>query len=263
MKIIISLLCSVVIFGASFASAQMSQRVVDIPTRPGVTQRIVLVGADNPKAAVILFPGGHGGLGISSNGSFDWGKNNFLVRSRELFAAQGLLVAVVDAPSDRQGPPYLAGFREKEAHVADIRAVIAWLKQQAKVPVWLVGTSRGTQSAAFIATQLTPDAGGPNGLVLTSTILSDNKYRPVTDMALEKISVPVLVVHHKRDGCSHCDYDDIPGLMNKLKASPKKELLTFDGGKNIGDPCKASAHHGFNGIEKNVVTKISEWIMAK
>jgi hypothetical protein len=31
------------------------QRVVDIPTRPGVTQRIVVLSAQDPKAAVILF----------------------------------------------------------------------------------------------------------------------------------------------------------------------------------------------------------------
>ena len=29
-----------------------------------------------------------------------WGDKNFLVRSRDMFAAQGLMVAVVDAPSD-------------------------------------------------------------------------------------------------------------------------------------------------------------------
>lgn len=151
----------------STALAQVTERVVYIPTRPGVTQRIVLLSPNNPKAAVILFPGGHGGLQISSNGSFKWGEGNFVVRTREMFAAQGLLVAVVDAPSDRQNPPYLGGFRQKPEHVADIKAVIAWLKQQAKIPVWLVGTSRGTQSAAFVATQLPLAEGGADGLVLT------------------------------------------------------------------------------------------------
>ena len=35
------------------ASAQVSQRVVDIPTRQGVTQRFVLLTPKQPKAAVI------------------------------------------------------------------------------------------------------------------------------------------------------------------------------------------------------------------
>jgi len=238
-------------------------RVVDIPTRPGVTQRMVVLGPEKPKAAVVLFPGGHGGLQISSSGSFTWGQGNFLVRSRQLFGSNGLMVAVVDAPSDRQNPPYLGGFRQQPEHIADIKVVIAWLKQQADIPVWLVGTSRGTQSAAFIATHLALADGGPDGVVLTSTILADKKTRPVPKMPLDKIQVPTLVVHHKHDGCELCKYADLPQVMDKLTAVPRKELLTFEGGKTQGNPCEAMAYHGFNGIEQEVVTKIAEWITRK
>jgi len=51
--------------------------------------------------------------------------------------------------------------------------------------------------------------------------------------------------------------------MDKLTAVPRKELLTFEGGKSQGDPCNAMAYHGFNGIEQEVVTKIAEWITRK
>lgn len=250
----------------AFSSQLWAQtpRIVDIPTRPGVTQGMVVLVPDKPKAAVVLFAGGHGGLQISSTGSFRWGEGNFLVRSRGLFASNGLMVAVVDAPSDRQNPPYLGGFRQKPEHVADIRAVIAWFKHQANIPVWLVGTSRGTQSAAFIATQLAPADGGPDGVVLTSTMLTDVPgSRPVPEMPLGRIKVPTLVVHHKQDGCKYCKYGDLPRLMDKLTAVPSKELLTFEGGKNQGDSCEAMAYHGFNGIEQQVATKIAEWIIQK
>jgi hypothetical protein len=240
-----------------------TQQVVDIPTRPGVTQRMIVLKVENPKAAVVLFAGGHGGLQISPTGSLNWGEGNFVVRSRQMFAAHGLMVVVVDAPSDRQSPPYLGGFRQKPEHVADIKAVIAWLKHQINIPVWLVGTSRGTQSAAFIATQIAPSEGGPDGVVLTSTILTDKRSRPVPKMPLGRIQVPTLIVHHKQDGCAHCKYEDLPQLMNKLTAVPRKELLTFEGGRTKGDPCQAMAYHGFNGIEQEVVTKIAEWIMRK
>lgn len=249
----------------AFSSPLWAQtsRVIDIPTRPRVTQRMVVLGVEKPKAAVVLFAGGHGGLQITSGGIFKWGEKNFVVRSRELFASNGLMVAVVDAPSDRQNPPFLGGFRQKPEHVADIKAVIAWLKQQANVPVWLVGTSRGTQSAAFIATQLPPTDGGPDGVVLTSTILTDSRSRPVPKMPLGKIQVPTLIVHHKRDGCGHCKYDDLPRLMKKLASVPRKELFTFEGGMSQGDPCGPMAYHGFNGIEQEVVTKVAEWITRK
>jgi hypothetical protein len=51
--------------------------------------------------------------------------------------------------------------------------------------------------------------------------------------------------------------------MEKLSSTPKKELLTFKGGENRGDPCEALAYHGFNGLEKDVVAGIAEWIRTK
>jgi hypothetical protein len=62
--------------------AQATQKVVDIPSRPGVTQRMLVLSPPAPKAAVILLAGGHGGLQIFPNGSFNWGAGNFLVRTR-------------------------------------------------------------------------------------------------------------------------------------------------------------------------------------
>lgn len=256
----------VLFFLLLFPSQLLAQtpRVVDIPTRPDVTQRMIVIEPEKPRAAVILFAGGHGGLQISSTGDFNWGEGNFLVRSRRLFSSNGLSVVVVDAPSDRQKPPYLAGFRQRPEHVTDIKAVIAWLKQQANIPVWLVGTSRGTQSAAFIATQLASTDGGPDGIVLTSTMLTDKPgNRPVPEMPLANIQIPVLIVHHKEDGCESCQYGDLSRLTDRLTNASRKELITFEGGKNRGDPCEAMAYHGFNGIEQDVVRKIADWIVEK
>ncbi|MFP4903444.1 alpha/beta hydrolase, partial [Paraburkholderia sp. BR14261] len=122
------------------ARAQSAPKVVDIPTRPGVTQRFLFIAPAAPKAAAILYAGGHGGLQLDPQGNFGWGANNFLVRSRMLFVGDGVAVAVIDAPSDRQSPPYLDGFRLTPEHAEDARAVIAWLREQLHVPVWLVGT---------------------------------------------------------------------------------------------------------------------------
>ena len=130
------------------------------------------------------------------------------------------------------------------------------------MPVWLVGTSRGTQSAAYIATEATPAQGGPDGIVLTSTILTDNGGRAVPAMPIEKLAIPVLVVHHEQDGCKLCAFSDMPPLMDKLAKTPKAELISVTGGQSKGDPCEAMAYHGYNGIEADVVGKISRWIVA-
>jgi pimeloyl-ACP methyl ester carboxylesterase len=255
--LVLPYICSPVTFG------QVSGKVVDLPTRPGVTQRFFYLSPENSKASVILFSGANGGLDLSDNGDIRSGKGNFLVRSRQILADSGLAVAIIDAPSDRQREPFLLGFRQTSEHVADVKAVIAWLKQQTKIPVWLIGTSRGTQSAAFVATELALPDGGPDGLVLTSTMLDDSKGRPVPAMPLEKITIPVLVVHHEQDGCKYCSYSDIPLLMNKLSATQRKELLSFKGGKNRGDACEAFAYHGFNGLEEEVIKKIVSWIISR
>lgn len=247
---------------ASHATVQVTTKVVDIPTRPGVTQRMIVLSPPEPKAAVVLFAGGHGGLQLSANGTLQWGAGNFLVRTRQQFADQGLTVVVLDAPSDKQSPPFLQGQRQKPEHVADVKAVIAWLRQTAPLPVWLVGTSRGTESVAFIATEFTgPD--GPDGIVLTSTILKDDKGRPVPAMPVGKIGVPVLVVHHELDGCAACSFSDTPALMGKLANTPRSQLISFKGGESKGDPCEAFAYHGFNGLEREVVQQTAAWILAK
>ncbi len=244
------------------AAAQTTTRTVDIPTRPGVTQRFIVITPEKPKAAVILFAGGDGGLTLEADGSIPKLAGNFLVRSRQLFADQGLTTVVIDAPSDMQSHPYLSGRRQTREHLTDVNAVMSWLRQQAKIPVWLVGTSRGTQSAAWVATQLPVAFGGPDGIVLTATVLRDPQSRAVPAMDLDRVRIPVLVAHHRQDSCRVCRYEDVPLLMERLTAQPRKELLTFDGGISVGDPCQARAWHGFNGIEREVVERIAAWITA-
>lgn len=239
--------------------AAQSTQVIDVPSRPGVNQRILLITPDAPKAIVILFSGGDGDVNIDNDGHI--GKSgNFLVRSRELFAAHNLMVAVIDKPSDRVD---LAKFRETAAHVDDVKAVITWLRSQTKLPLWLIGTSRGTESAAYVAVQLREDAQGPDGLVLTSTMLRDRKDTAVPELAIDKLTLPVLVVHHEQDGCRFCQFSDISTLMDKLVASKRKQLISFTGGQSSGDECGPRAHHGYNGIEASVVDRIAAWILEK
>jgi predicted alpha/beta-hydrolase family hydrolase len=229
-----------------------------IPTRPGVTQSFLLVRPPaRPLASVILFAGGNGALALGSRRPGLGG--NFLVRNRARFAEHGLLVAVVDTPSDH--PAGLDGFRTSAAHAADVYAVIAALRAEAAVPVWLVGTSMGTVSAANAAARLS--AGGADGLVLTSTVTREGRERPesVGDVRLKDIRVPTLVVHHRNDACRATPYGDTTGLMRDLRATPRHELLTFDGGAAPQSaPCEARSAHGYLGLDDEVVAAIAKWI---
>lgn len=238
----------------------LSTQVLDVPTRPGVTNRILLVVPDRPRAVAMLYAGGHGGLQIAGDGALRWGEGNFVVRTRQLLAEQDIVAAVVDAPSDRQQPPHLNRFRQTPEHAQDAAAILGELRKRFALPVWLIGTSRGTQSVAAIALALADAPGGPDGLVLTATILSDPSGRAVPAMPLERLRLPVFVVHHEQDGCAHCRPADLPLLTEKLRSS-RKQVLTFSGGLNVGDPCEPRAHHGFNGLDTQVVSAIARWIL--
>lgn len=239
-------------------TAGAAEEVRTVPARPGVTQSYILVRTvARPTATVVLFAGGNGLLSLGS-GRLTLG-GNFLVRNRWRFARHGLLVAVLDAPSDR--PNGLDGFRTTATHADDVRALLAALRREAVAPVWLVGTSMGTVSAANAAARLT--TGGADGLVLSSTVTRQGRERPeaVGDVRLADIRVPTLVVHHREDACRATPYADTTSLMRDLKAASRRELLTFEGGAPPqSGPCDARSAHGFLGLDAEVVAAIARWI---
>ena len=242
--------------------AQAQAQTVEIPARPGIVMKALVLKAPESKATLLMFAGGHGGLQLFPNGSMRWGDNNFVVRTRQGFVDQGFTVIVLDAPSDRQSPPFLADVRQTPEHAADVKAAITWARGLSPAPVWLVGTSRGTQSVAYVATELA-GADGPDGIVLTASILAGDRGLPVQNLPLERVRVPVLVVHHAQDGCRYCPVAQAPRVIEQLKNSARKELMTFSGGNTSGDACGALAFHGFNGLEAQVIRAIGEWIVAR
>jgi len=239
--------------------AARAEEIVNLPTRPGVTQSFWLLMPDGgPAASVILLAGGEGILGAAAGGPPK--SNNFLVRTRAQFASAGFVVALLDNPSE--WPEGLGQHRNSEEHARDVAAVIAYLRNKAKVPVWLVGTSRGTISAANAAARLRPPEGA-DGLVLTSSITAPSRrIAPIWDeVDLDKIALPTLVVHNRDDRCDVTPFSRADRILEKLIRAPRKELIAFEGGAPpVSDPCEGMSRHGFIGIEKSVVDAIVKWI---
>jgi len=254
----------ITVFGLFFASSSSAtaEEVIELQTRPGVRQRFILIGSAHPVATVILFAGGDGRLKLSSRSgtpAIERLENNFLVRSRHLFAEHGFTVAVVDSPSDAPDG-MLYGLRTSREHLIDIEHVIDYLKKQTKKPVWLIGTSRGTESAAYIAIN---SSRSIDGLVLTSSITEDTaKGTAVTGMELHKIIVPTLIVAHRNDNCRVTPPQGAQEIFKLLTHSRKKEIMLFEGGDRpvSANPCRALSYHGFLGIEERVVSAIAGWI---
>lgn len=227
--------------------------LVRIETRPGVTVPFYYMNRPGAGASVVLLTGGRGGIGMKQGVPTS---NNFLVRSRDLFEANGFNVAVVGLPSDHQDLD--AAFRVTPEHVQDLKRVVAWLRQDAPVPVWVVGTSMGTVSAAALASAAGTDMIG--GIVLTSSVTRD-KPGALLEQRLDLIRIPVLLVHHDSDQCRICPPGDVPEIVKRLKNAPVKKAVYVSGGSEpTGPPCEPLHRHGFPGLEKDVVLLISNWI---
>lgn len=243
---------------AAFAA---KERVVEIPTRPGVSIKFILRGEteDNPPIA-ILFAGGDGVINLDSWDGSGNPVGNFLVRTRKHWVKHNLLVAVPDAPSDRIGG--MIEWRTSTDHAADIGAIIDYLRRYTKGPAFLIGTSRGTISAAGVAARLHSEKIA--GIVLTATVTeynqAANKDR-VQSARLDNIRVPVLLAHHKEDACDVTPFWNLTALARDFANSPKVEIKGYSGGRNYrGSVCAGLHAHGFRGIEKRVVRDIAAWI---
>jgi pimeloyl-ACP methyl ester carboxylesterase len=234
-----------IVLGLGFAPAAWTEERIDLPTRPGVTQPIYLTPARTPVASVILFPG--------SSGVVSAERNNFLIRVAGDFAAAGITAAVADVPSDNAGGMDTS-FRAGEAQAADTAAIAAFLRTRAAVPVWLVGTSRGSISAANAAVRIGPPRIA--GVVLTSSVWAGG----MAAVPLGAVRVPVLIVHNRNDSCNASPFAQGEQVFATLTTAPAKQFLAVAGGSTRGNPCGAMSPHGYLGIEDQVVPPIVAWI---
>jgi pimeloyl-ACP methyl ester carboxylesterase len=247
---------------ASIVTLAQSASVLELDTRPGVKMRaLVEVAATAPiGATLVLMMGGNGQLGIYPNGSLQR-DSHFLARVRSQLTALGHVAVLVDVPSDRRE---LAGdFRDSAEHAADLGALVAHLRKTFQRPVWIVGHSRGTHSAVTAATRLEGDAA-PDGIVLAAAILDSSRFgastsKPLQEAPLEKLRMPVLVLHHAQDACTVSPAARLPELKARLPAATSR-IVTYEGGSARGALCDVQAFHSFNGIEPRVVEDLSAFV---
>jgi hypothetical protein len=135
-----------------------------------------------------------------------------------------------------------------------------YLRQQARVPVWFVGTSLGSVSVAAAAIRIRDD--GPDGIVLTSSVVNRASRARSPRMA-GTTSRSRRSSHHEKDECKDSLFKDVPPVVAALTSARRKELITFrDGGPPKGDPCEPWGYHGYPAIESRVVTTITDWVKA-
>lgn len=211
----------------------------------GTTQKAVQAGGTTaalllpakPRASIILLIGGPGHVDVDADGNIGRGEGNQLARTRAAYAARGFAVLVPDA-----------GY--------DLAALVTYMAA-IKRPVAVAATSRGTQRAASgIAAGARPDR-----LILTSGFLSaqSGDGESVMDILGSPAALPpTLVIHHREDGCSKTSPAGVAPFI--AWAQGKARVTWLSGGTSDGDPCQAEAHHGFAGIDGQVVSAISGFV---
>ncbi|MGO4871709.1 MAG: alpha/beta hydrolase [Roseiarcus sp.] len=225
----LALLVGLAISARTATAAEVSASTVQVG---GVSA--ALLRSAHPRGAIILLAGGDGYIGVGADGAIAR-EGNQLVRTRMAYAARGFAVLVPDC-------------------CVDLTAAVAYMGQYGRVTV--VGTSRGTQRAARgIA------AGArPTRLVLTSGFLSDASGDGDNVMRIlgsPDALPPTLIVEHRHDECRKTLPDGVKPFLDW--AGRRAHAVWLDGGESEGDPCEAWAHHGFNGIDMQVVSAVASF----
>lgn len=248
-----------------FAAIAGAQEIVGLSTRTGVTQSFFIASLpQNPQAIAVLFPGSGGLIRLRrEKDQIKFGQNNFLVRSRGEFVQRGVVAIILDAASDHQtGWGMSDEFRLGEDHFTDVSTVVADLaKRFPGLPLFLVGTSRGSISAAALGARL---VSGLSGVVLTSTMFrpagakSKEPGPGLSGFDFSTIKVPVLFVHHVSDQCGSTPYGDAARLVDKYPL-----ISVFGGRAPESGPCDPFSAHGYFGKESETIEEIVNWMLKK
>ena len=242
----------------SACAADAAEEIITLTTREGATQSFLLSVPGQPPAAVaVLFPGGEGNIDLRmEKGAPKFRGGNFLVRSRNAFVDGGVATAVMDAPSD-EARGMNDGFRLGDKHATDVAAVVGELKKRfEKTPIFLIGTSRGTISAAATGRTLGDNVAG---VVLTSTLFIAARSGPgLSGFDFATIKAPLLFAHNIDDACKFTPYSSAKALGGQFP------LITVHGGEPPrSDACEAFSYHGYLGKEKETVEAIVNWMLKK
>jgi hypothetical protein len=230
--------------------------IVDLPLEDGGAQRVFYDSPANPRAALIMLPGGDGIVEIGNDGSIRRMGRNFLLRTLSLWQAQGFAVAVLSPPNGMS----LLGHRHTPAYAATIGQAVDFVRSRANIPIWLVGTSQGSIAAVGAGARL---GGKVAGIVVTSSVTGrSSSGETIFDGDPGLVAVPALIVANTGDACPGSPPGDAPKIAAALAHAPRKEVVYMQSIAIEGAPCEAMSPHGYLGIEAATVERITQWIGA-
>lgn len=241
------LFCWVLFISTFTAQAQ----VFDVPYKNDAPTRTLLISAQNPKAVVLLFPGGGGVLRLADDGSTT--NQHTFVRSKDLWAQYGIDAVLVDTPYDLGNSKN--NKRSLSDHLERIRATVDFYTEKLNLPIWLFGHSMGTTSVTKFANR-----GRDWQKKIAGIIVAGTHSTAILD---DDVTLPILAIHHKFDGCPHDPVNASELIVRNRPTGVRTQLVLIDGGLNSGDPCLSFAYHGFNQNEDKLVQAAANFILDK
>jgi hypothetical protein len=245
--------------------------LLSVPAASGSTRYVLAAPTveATSRVALVLLVGGSGSLELNEAGCPRKLQGNTLVRSLPHFQSEGLFTALVDAPTGYSGEDGLAGYRSAPEHAQDLGRVIADVRARTGATVWVVGTSRGTISAANAAARLDGEAA-PDGVVLSSilSVGGESARKPwvtqsVFNLPLDRIRMPALLLAQHADGCGRSPPAQMSAVAARLTSS-RLQAVTVQGGPGKPDPgvdaCEGRSPHGFVGQEAEVAAGIARFV---
>lgn len=204
------------------------------------------------KANIVAFIGGKG-LRNSTGKS-----RNFLVRAKDTFGSQGMNYYLYPSPNKQTKASY--AYRSSSDNIRRISNLIQAIKKRNKLPIYLLGFSRGTVD---VVSYMNRFGQSVDGVILASGIY-ENQSKKAKNYAVESILNAqklnnLLLVHHENDQCVVSVPSKAIHFFENLSVS-KKELVLVKGDQSQGRACGPFHYHGFEGIEAEVANKITDWI---
>jgi hypothetical protein len=248
----------IIAFAMSWASPGTAQVFPVEPIEKGIfsssdpTLTFLWPGKDS-KAVLIMIPGGEGHIGLTPERT-DLGGfyGNTLKRLSDPSLTSGALdVVIFDSPYSLPPGDVYPTSRTTSDHLSRIESVVRYYRDKFNKPVWLMGHSNGAVSVTEFWRSRRSLVDG----LIVSSARNGIKFPDGTD-------VPVLFLHHEKDGCQKSTSRSSMAAYETLKAASNKkvEYIFIKGGDEEHKNNCASGYHMYFGAGDEAANAIDRFV---
>lgn len=235
-----------------FFTFNANAQVIDIPHGIDIPTRTLLVPVQNPKAVVLLFPGGGGMMHMKDDGSTK--NRHTFIRSVELWAQYGIDAVLVDTPYDL-GDMRRGDLRSEPDHLGRVGETVDYYKNKTNLPIWIFGHSMGTSTATRFVNQMNYQSQQLAGIIIAGTIR--------TAVIEDGVTQAVEAIHHIQDQCPGSPPSNSRDIIAGRPKSYSSQLVIIEGGISEGNICDSFAYHGFNQTEPELIMRAAQFILSR